>query len=538
LPRNSFSIYDIQAVFASSIQMFCRIQGETSRASIITGSGGSGKSMMMRHLLVSALQAGEKTPVFLELRSLNKNPDSFETAILGTLKVGGLEVDERFLGVALRAGQFYFLLDGFDEVERATRDRVANQIRTLAEQYPLNRFTVSSRPDTALEDWQGFTTYSLDPLVLDSAVELVSKVPYDEAIKGRFIDAMRRDLFETHRSFLSNPLLLSIMLLTYSDVAHIPQKLSTFYAQAFEALFHRHDALKSGYERERRSGLDIQDFGRAFSAFSVLSYDRREFSFTRTRAIEVVDAARDAAMLRFDSNAFLDDAIQAVCLLVEEGLEVAFAHRSFQEYFVARFIHASPPDVKPKLVERFVPSAESDAVLRLLHEIDPYIVESYYILPALAQLREVMALKGRLGITHYLRWFRAVYEDIHVRTDMEHSVAARVKNWPLVAALDFAFRRYRDWNDFREAMAPQPKERLFQLFQAEFGNVDSVPTSRLRTSSPFVRAIAERSGFWSSAFIAALLEIESEIKLRHKENRESLEHLLLSRREFSFGEIS
>src|SRR5688572_28206332 len=39
-----------------------------SPACVVAGSGGSGKSMLMRHFLVGAIEAKSKAPIFLELR--------------------------------------------------------------------------------------------------------------------------------------------------------------------------------------------------------------------------------------------------------------------------------------------------------------------------------------------------------------------------------------------------------------------------------------------------------------------------------------
>src|SRR5829696_6177205 len=72
---------------------------------IISGSGGSGKSMMMRHLLVSCIAAKQKTPVFLELRQLNQTTHTILEALLDTLQSFGLTVDKDFLEAALEAGQ-------------------------------------------------------------------------------------------------------------------------------------------------------------------------------------------------------------------------------------------------------------------------------------------------------------------------------------------------------------------------------------------------------------------------------------------------
>ena len=161
------------------------------------------------------------------------------------------------------------------------------------------------------------------------------------------------------------------MLLTYRDIAHIPTKLSLFYNQAYESLFQQHDALKEGFQRERQTALDIQDFGKAFAAFCVQSYDRREFSFSRTKALEYFDQARTISGMDYASAGILEDSIQAVSLMIEDCLEITFAHRSFQEYFTARFVCSAPPQVKRQLVRRFVPSLQSDSVMGLLYELDP-----------------------------------------------------------------------------------------------------------------------------------------------------------------------
>lgn len=494
--------------------------------SVIIATGGGGKSMMMRHLLVSALKAGSKTPVLFDLRSLNHTDDSLKAALLSTMQVAGLDVDEHFLEIALEIGQFYVLLDGFDEVAVNARKKFAGEVQDLALRYPKNWITISSRPDTALEGWDTFTRFSLDPLDLDAAVELVTKVPFDDPVKERFIQDMKDRLFESHQSFLSNPLLLSIMLLTYSDVAHIPHKLSTFYSQAFEALFHRHDALKGGFQRERRSGLDIQDYSRGFSAFSLLSYDSREFSFTESRALELVGRARDLSMLSFDSNDFLQDAIQAICLLVEDGMEIAFAHRSFQEYFVARFVGSSPAELKGKLIERFAPGVESDAVMALLYEIDPFSVERYYIIPQLAELRRRIGVKRSVGMSHFLRYWRALYGELRIIEN--GSLGASVKEWPLKIAIDFIFKRYGD----PESLVRDPGESVEAAFKAEFGDgAEAVSTSQLRLRGPFLAAVAANGNYWSRGFVQALVDIHTEICARHAENKQTLEQILANTRD-------
>ena len=272
-------------------------------AAIVTGSGGCGKTMLMRHFLVSSIREQAKIPVLVELRQLNNSLDNnnnlLRAMVLQTLKANGLDVDQNYMELAFKAGHFCLLLDGFDELLNQLREPLIQQIQQFHETYPENWIFVSSRPDTKLEGLLSFSSFVVDPLDLDQAVKLVQKLPFDDPVKERFIDSLHNGLYEEHESFLSNPLLLSIMLLTFGDIAHIPSKLSIFYDQAYESLFQKHDALKGGFQRDRRTKLDIQDFARVFSAFCVQSYDQRQFSFTHSQALQYFDQAKNISGLEF-----------------------------------------------------------------------------------------------------------------------------------------------------------------------------------------------------------------------------------------------
>ena len=73
--------------------------------------------------------------------------------------------------------------------------------------------------------------------------------PDEPAIKKKFLSVLERMLFRTHRSFTENPLLLTIMLLTFEQYAEVPVKMHVFYREAFEVLAKRHDASKGVFKR-------------------------------------------------------------------------------------------------------------------------------------------------------------------------------------------------------------------------------------------------------------------------------------------------
>jgi hypothetical protein len=350
---------------------------------VIQGSGGSGKSVLTRHLLLDILRTKERIPVLIELRSLNQEVKPVLHLIAEALKDCGLDLGATVVENGIKKGRFALLFDGFDELNDEIRSDVAKEIRLLATIGPTGWILVTSRPDDMFAAWSEFTLYDASPLTLDQAIELVTKSPVDKELRERFVRDLKQTLFAKHTSFLSNPLLLSIMLLTYQDAADIPKKLSVFYSLAYEALFQRHDALKGAYKRQRKCDFDIHDFSRLFSAFSLVAYDRRLFTFSHTDAVALVKKASSLANLKVSPECFLDDCTQAVCLLVQDGLQIAYSHRSFQEYFAARFIADAPPLLKIKLLDRCGKTMAHDNVIQLLHEMQPAVVESSLVLPEL-----------------------------------------------------------------------------------------------------------------------------------------------------------
>ena len=496
-------------------------------ATIVIGSGGCGKTMLMRHFLASSLREQAKIPVLVELRKLNNSDNSLQDTVLQTLEANGLDVDQKYIELAFKAGHFCLLLDGFDELLNQLRDPLIQQIQRFHETYPENWIFVSSRSDKRLEGLVGFSSFIVDPLDLDQAVELVQKLPFDDPVKELFINSLNNGLYEEHKSFLSNPLLLSIMLLTFSDTAHIPDKLSIFYQQAYESLFQKHDALKGGFQRDRLTRLDIQDFAKVFSAFCVQSYDQKQFSFTHSQALQYFDQARNISCLEFESEGVLQDSMQAVCLMIEDGLDIGFAHRSFQEFFVAKFISSSPPNTKRQLIERFAQSGEVDAVLQLLFEMDPYAVEEYYLLPSIEEIKTLVKFKRTVGVTHSLRYLKVMFSRFYIiRADdaTTSELVATLENSYLFHVAAFTRRAYPHTE--KDRIDSKSIEEIREVFQEEYGEKGEVYLGSLRTTHRFFRSLIKYPGLWGLSSLQRIIDIGALIEKRRVESQSSLDAIL------------
>ena len=224
------------------------------------------------------------------------------------------------------------------------------------------------------------------PFDREQTVSLAKKLPFDEEVKGRFVDALEKDLYDKHESFASNPLLLSIMLLTYQEYAEIPDKLHLFYANAFETLFFKHDATKAGFRREFRSGLGFEEFRKVFSYFCYSTYLKGKFEFTRDELMEALGKL-SASVLHFDPNAYIYDLVNCVCLLYPEGIYFRFAHRSFQEYFIALFLkELSDERMKKyglKLIKANLDNSFHDYIFCMFYDMAGDRFEANILLPLL-----------------------------------------------------------------------------------------------------------------------------------------------------------
>jgi len=501
-----------------------------SRFLVITASAGSGKSMLMRHLLLTAAQSQGKIPVFIELRTMEDPTVSLIEQIYRTLKANKLALEKEYIHEAMKMGNFAFFLDGFDEIGISTRKSTAKQILGLSEFYDGNEIVVSSRPDDEFSGWQGFTVCDVDPLTLDQACALVEKIPVDPETKSNFIRDLAERLFEDHRSFLSNPLLLSIMLMTYQQNADIPNKLSLFYSQAFDALFHQHDALKGGFKRKRACALDIQDYGKVFAAFSLLTYDKRVFEFSRPQALDFLEKSKKISGLEFDTIGYLEDSLRAVSLLIEDGMFIRFTHRSFQEFFVAKFINGASRGVQEKLIWKYEKD-DLDDVVDLLYEMNPELVEQVYLLPAIERLMRRVGGTDKVGLTSYLCFVKTCYSSLYMSE--EHDEEGEI-----VECLSAILKRSDEAAEFMRLVdfADQHLIRLVGRSRTiDLANDDAlktylaggrqVNTQDLTPEHPLTSLIAA-SGSWLSSELDMLLQIRETLIERRKRAEDSLDEIL------------
>ncbi|AFY37634.1 putative signal transduction protein with Nacht domain [[Leptolyngbya] sp. PCC 7376] len=363
---------------------------------IISGTAGSGKSTFCKSIFLDLIEThNEIIPLFLELRQLNSEKElSILEYLINELKKFKSSFAGDQLDYALKKGKIILILDGFDEVNRDRKEVVEREIIEIAGHYENVLLVCSTRPDDRFISWEEFHTYQVLPLDKVKALNLIRKMRFDATIKSNFIKALDANLYDKHKSFASNPLLLTMMLLTYEQIAEIPEKIHLFYHEAFSTLFHKHDAFKSSYRRKTYTGLSIDDFAKLLSTFSLLSYSQEKYSFSRDELIELLKASKKISKIIAEEENILNDLLFSVCILQKDGLKYTFTHRSFQEYFTALFLTNFNSCQKYELFEKVAFTNRSDSVIMISLEINQELVEKEWIIPKLKWFLEQFSSKN------------------------------------------------------------------------------------------------------------------------------------------------
>lgn len=350
---------------------------------VVTGTAGCGKSMLMRYAVSLLSKESKLVPILVELRRYNTffEGDIFDFIFRMTHAEASVTRD-LFIGL-LKRGGFVFLLDGFDEVIFDWRGALETQILRFVDRFPSNHYIMTSRPADLTPGWPTFRRLQIQSLSPESAKLLVKKCQFNEEIKESFLKEFD-DLNVTHSSFLSNPLLITIMLLLFKDVIRIPTKMNLFYSLAFDVLFFRHDALKSDrYVRQRYTELALDEFRFVFSTFCAITYYENQYTFLLPELMKYLSTAMEYCDRKTSSEDFRRDLVESVAMLQADGLNYTFVHRTFQEFFAAEFLANDAHIDMHSYMDGILSRQTTDTVVTRLLEINKGRFESGWVIPYL-----------------------------------------------------------------------------------------------------------------------------------------------------------
>ena len=405
-----------------------------SKQNIIEGTGGIGKSMFMTHLFLSSAEEftfGGKLPILCLLKDYKESYSDLEAFMLKAVNEFAPNAILDELEKKLEMDQVILLLDGLDEIKSGMKESFDDNLVSFVKRFPNCVVVLTSRPISNFVSYAAFNVYDILPLDKKQAVALIKKLEFwDEKAKEDFLVALNRKLFTSHYEFASNPLLLTIMLMTYSNYGDIPAKMHAFYAEAYKTMARAHDATKGSFQRTLYTGLSPERFAVYYSAFCARTLVKEQLEFTTDefvqqmkKAIGDIPKEDDDEGASLSPSDFLRDLIDNLCIMYTEGDIVYFIHRSFQEYFAA--VYFSSDDEILCKAGRFFDDHEGMycyRMLAMLFDMIPDRVERIIYYPCLERkFSEYKNLSCDEYIGYLLKEYPNIYYNEGVVEDPEHT---------------------------------------------------------------------------------------------------------------------
>lgn len=330
---------------------------------VIVGPPGSGKSMLLKRLILSYADGqlrgtlSTTIPVLLALHRLNQGRVSLRDEITRQLERDGILNADRFVDRALHRGTLLLLLDGLDEVSRRRRPEVVSELSDLVERYNGCRFVLTCRDAVYRGELLQQSTRLLRTVPLSDHQIHTFLRPWESDMRAdRAIDQLVRVLHERPRimSLARNPLLLTVIAYLYfdrsSELPSFPHSRCEFYDTAttillaewhaeIEAELGRFDAV------EKRAVLE--DLALAMQDSSTHPSEDR-----LTIRVESAIGRATAVLTKFGrpdgtGRAILKEIVARSGLLleIEGGRQYQFSHLTLEEYYAAMALGGRPDEL-------------------------------------------------------------------------------------------------------------------------------------------------------------------------------------------------
>lgn len=335
---------------------------------LIAGSAGSGKSSLLRRVLLAVIEDNEialrrtPIPILIEFKRLNlEDPLCVEKAINNEfLRFNSTGLADTGM-VDLPDGEYIVMIDALDELKDESKMLSALKfIQSFRSNYPSTRLILTSRLVNVLEKpdlLSGFKVLKVQDLSPDQMVQFVQNwYPDDAETARRLIGFINQPA--TLRGLPATPLTLALVAILYqSGSQEIPANLTELFQKYTELALGRWDDSKAlSLQFEWR----IKDF--LLRKVSWAIQERNKSSISSSDFEDEVARFGENRGLNFDLPSVRAEIVDRSELLYRnEDDEFEFKHRALQDYFVgAELINRA--DAVDLIVSNFLDSGWSDAI--------------------------------------------------------------------------------------------------------------------------------------------------------------------------------
>lgn len=362
----------------------------------ILGHAGCGKTMIMKHLFLSACEKSSKLPIVVELRKLKEYDGELKDYISEKVFNFKLSQNAHIYQKMLDSGDFMFLFDGYDEISLDKKDSITRNLEDFVDLYPKNFFLLTSRPGAGAENLERFENCFVKGLSEPQVIEFIDKqlgiedIDENKELSAKIKEVLTEASGTAYMKYMSSPLLLSMFILTFNEHPELPKKKSSFYYNVFDTLHSKHDAKSKagGYQHEKKTKLSEDDIRKVLEAYCFVSYLQSVFEFMPQYIHTTITKILKPLNLNFDIDDFIYDLSVSVSLWVQDGTSYIFPHRSLQEFFAASYIANSREDLKATIYGdrlKIIKNVESQNFWELCEELDESCFTQYFLIPSMEE---------------------------------------------------------------------------------------------------------------------------------------------------------
>ncbi|NMG06044.1 NACHT domain-containing protein [Brasilonema sp. UFV-L1] len=329
---------------------------------MVLGKPGAGKTTFLKYLAMhfptgDSMKTEESldkiVPIFVQLKELSNHEGNNRLTDVVIHEFSSVPNSKTTVRMLLERGQCLILLDGLDEV-KVDKEYIYKEIDALTSFFPENRFVITCRTgacDYVFHDFTEVEVADFNREEIETFVHKWFQAREEEEISHKFLEKLEDN--EPVKELATNPLLLTILCLTFQDNYDFSRNRYGLYADAVDSLLRRWDASRR-IARQPNFNLSRQRKINMFSdiAYHGLSQKPKKILWYQWELEKEISQFMQNINSEIDSQEILRviEANNGLLLQQAKGI-YSFSHLTFQEYFATEYIVENR---KPDFLKTFV----------------------------------------------------------------------------------------------------------------------------------------------------------------------------------------
>ena len=346
----------------------------TEHSVLVEATVGQGKSILMRYLALQEPEKNKRIPIFIELKNISKEKN-LNQLIKDKIISWTSDITDEQIKYILQSGKVSLFLDAFDEISKDYVLDTFSTIECFALDYKDLKLIVSSRPDHDIKFSNYFEAFSVNPYDENDQKELINILVPDSDNRKILISSIENSTPEI-KNILTTPLMIGLYIKKFNIDFTPPENLTSFYKNLFEVVAMTHDRTKGGFVRKISSELSQEKLEKLFERFCFECYKIDKTSFDRSEIIKILDNCLNKLEIKgCTAQQVLSDFCNYLCLILKDGTNHTFIHRSIFEFYVAFFAS----NLNEKNAQSLIPKLKNMNILRFLKFLNTYYFNKYYL---------------------------------------------------------------------------------------------------------------------------------------------------------------